>query len=62
MKGYIADVAPETTLMSLNILASYGVTEEYQVERLMRDTLIAPNVEGAGDVQRIISGNYILRH
>ena len=62
LKGYIADVAPETTLMSLNILASYGVTEEYQVERLMRDTLIAPNVEGAGDVQRIISGNYILRH
>ena len=62
VKGHVAKMAPETIMMALNVLGSYGVTEEYKVERLMRDSMIAPNVEGAGDVQRIIAGNYILRH
>lgn len=62
VKGHVAKMAPETIMMALNVLGSYGVTEEYKVERLMRDSMIAPNVEGAGDVQRIIAGNYILRN
>lgn len=62
VKGHVAKMAPETIMMALNVLGSYGVTEEYKVERLMRDSIIAPNVEGAGDVQRIIAGNYILRN
>lgn len=62
LKGYVADLAVETNVMSLNILSAYGVTDEYRVERYVRDSLIAPNIEGAAEIQRLISGSYILRH
>lgn len=62
LKGYIADLAVETNVMALNVMASYGVTKEYQIERFVRDSLIAPNIEGAADIQRLIAGSYILRH
>lgn len=61
IKGHVAKMAPETVMMALNVLGSYGVTAEYNVERLMRDVMIAPNVEGAADVQRLIAGGSILR-
>lgn len=61
LKGYVADLAVETNVMAMNILASYGVTKEYKVERFLRDSLIGPNIEGAADIQRLIAGSYILR-
>ena len=62
LKGYVADLAVETTVMALNVLASYGVTKEYKVERFVRDSLIGPNIEGSADIQRLIAGSYILRN
>lgn len=62
LKGYIADLSVSTNVMALNVLASYGVTNEFKVERLVRDSLVAPNIEGAADIQRLISGSYILRN
>ena len=61
VKGYIADLAVETCTMALNMHASYGVTAEYQVERFLRDAVIAPNIEGSADIQRLIAGSYILK-
>lgn len=61
LKGYVADLAVETNVMAMNVLASYGVTKEYKVERFLRDSLIGPNIEGAADIQRLIAGSYILR-
>lgn len=62
LKGYVADLAVSTNVMALNVLASYGVTKEYKVERFVRDSLIGPNIEGSADIQRLIAGGYILRH
>lgn len=62
VKGYVADLAVSTNVMAMNVLASYGVTKEYKVERFVRDSLIGPNIEGSADIQRLISGNYILRN
>ena len=62
LKGYVADLAIDTNVLSMNVLASYGVTSEYKVERFVRDSLIAPNIEGSADIQRLIAGNYILRN
>lgn len=62
LKGYVADLAVATNVMALNVLASYGVTKEYKVERFVRDSLIGPNIEGSADIQRLIAGGYILRH
>ena len=61
VKGYVADLAVATNVLSLNVLASYGVTKEYKVERFVRDSLIAPNIEGSADIQRLIAGGHILR-
>ena len=62
LKGYVADLAVESNVMALNVLASYGVTAEYKVERFVRDSLVAPNIEGAADIQRLIAGSYILKN
>ncbi len=61
IKGYISDLAVETNVMCLNVLGAYGVCDEYQLERMVRDSLVAPNIEGAADIQRIIAGGYITR-
>lgn len=62
LKGYVADLAVSTNVMALNVLASYGVTKEYKVERFVRDSLIGPNIEGSADIQRLIAGSYLLRN
>ena len=61
IKGFISDLAVETNVMALNVHGAYGVTDEYQVERMVRDALVAPNIEGSADIQRLIAGGYLLR-
>lgn len=61
VKAYVADLAIATNVMAMNVLASYGVTKEYHVERFVRDSLIGPNIEGSADIQRLIAGGYLLR-
>ncbi|MDR1961627.1 MAG: acyl-CoA dehydrogenase family protein [Gracilibacteraceae bacterium] len=60
VKAFVSDVAVETNLLAMNVLGAYGVTEEYKVERFLRDALIAPHIEGVSDLQRVIAGSYIL--
>lgn len=61
IKGYISDLAVETNVKCLNIHGAYGVCGDFPIERMVRDSLVAPNIEGAADIQRIIAGGYILR-
>ena len=61
VKGYISDLAVETNVMALNVYGAYGVCKDFGVERMVRDSLVAPNIEGAADIQRIIAGSYIIR-
>lgn len=60
-KGYAAEMAPIVCQMAVNSLGAYGVCDEYQVERFLRDAAIAPNIEGAGDIQKLIYGMYTLK-
>ncbi|MBP1758479.1 MAG: Butyryl-CoA dehydrogenase [Firmicutes bacterium] len=60
-KGYAAEMAPKVCQMAVNSLGAYGVCDEYQVERFLRDAAIAPNIEGAGDIQKLIFGMFILK-
>lgn len=61
IKGYISDLAVETNVLALNVHGAYGVADEYSVERMVRDSLVAPNIEGSADIQRLIAGGYLLR-
>lgn len=60
-KGYAAEMAPKVCTMAVNSLGAYGVCDEYKVERFLRDAAIAPNIEGGGDIQKLIHGMYILK-
>ncbi|MDR2007307.1 MAG: acyl-CoA/acyl-ACP dehydrogenase, partial [Acidaminococcales bacterium] len=60
--GYVSDLGVECCVMAMNLMGSYGVMKEYNVERFLRDSLIGPHIEGASDIQRIIAGNYLLRN
>ncbi|MDR3349786.1 MAG: acyl-CoA dehydrogenase family protein [Acidaminococcales bacterium] len=59
-KAYVSDIAVECNSMVMKVLGPYGVTEEFLVEKYMRDALIAPNIEGVSDMQRVIAAGYIL--
>jgi alkylation response protein AidB-like acyl-CoA dehydrogenase len=58
VKGYISDLAPECALLAMNVMGAYGTTNEYHVERLLRDALIQPHIEVVSDVQRLIYAGY----
>ena len=60
-KGFAAEMAPTVCQMAVNSLGAYGVCDEYHVERFLRDAAIAPNIEGAGDIQKLIFGMYIMK-
>ena len=60
-KGYAAEMAPKVCTMAVNSLGAYGVCDEYQVERFMRDAAIAPNIEGGGDIQKLIHAMYVMK-
>lgn len=61
VKGYVSDTAVEAALLACNVHASYGVMAEYAAERIYRDALIAPHIEGVSDLQRVISAASVLR-
>lgn len=62
VKAYVGDTAVEGCVLAMNLLGSYGVMKEYQVERFLRDALIGPHVEGQTDVQRVIAAGYFLNN
>jgi alkylation response protein AidB-like acyl-CoA dehydrogenase len=61
VKGYVSDVAVETAILAVNVHASYGLMSEYPAERIYRDAIIAPHIEGVSDLQRIIYAGSVLR-
>jgi len=60
VKGYVSDTAVEAAKLAMDVHASYGLTKDFPMERIYRDAIIAPQIEGVSDMQRIIFANYIL--
>jgi len=58
-KGYAAETATKVATMAVNAMGAYGVCDEYQAERFLRDAAIAPNIEGSGDIQYLIHGMFV---
>jgi alkylation response protein AidB-like acyl-CoA dehydrogenase len=61
VKSYASDTAVEAAKLSMDVHASYGVTKDYPIERIYRDAIIAPQIEGVSDMQRIIWANSVLK-
>jgi alkylation response protein AidB-like acyl-CoA dehydrogenase len=60
VKGYTSDTAVEVANLAMNVHASYGLTKDYEIEKIYRDAIIAPQIEGVSDIQRIIFANSVL--
>ncbi len=53
-KAFAADVAMTTATNAVQVFGGYGYSEEYPVEKLMRDAKIYQIYEGTSQIQRLI--------
>lgn len=60
-KCFAADAAMKVTTDAVQILAGYGYSREYPVEKLMRDAKIFQIFEGTNQIQRVVIAGQMLR-
>ena len=61
-KLFASEAAMRITTKAVQFLGGYGYTNDYPVERMMRDAKITEIYEGTSEVQRmVISGNVLSR-
>jgi alkylation response protein AidB-like acyl-CoA dehydrogenase len=53
-KYYAADIGMKATDMAISIHGMLGVTDEYPVERFMRDEKLMEIGEGTSEIQKIV--------
>jgi alkylation response protein AidB-like acyl-CoA dehydrogenase len=59
-KCFASDVAVEVTNQAVLLLGGYGYTQDYPVERMMRDAKITQIYEGTNHIQRIVMARQLL--
>ena len=59
-KAFCADMVMRTTTNAVQVYGGYGYSEEYPVEKLMRDAKIFQIYEGTSQIQRIIIAREML--
>ncbi len=60
-KLFASEAAMDATVKAVQIHGGYGYTEEYSVEKFMRDAKLCEIGEGTSEVQRIIISKQLLR-
>jgi alkylation response protein AidB-like acyl-CoA dehydrogenase len=59
-KAYASDVAMEVTTDCVQFLGGYGYTNEFPVERMMRDAKITQIYEGTNQIQRMVIAKHVM--
>lgn len=59
-KCYCGNTVVEAAKLACDVHGSYGVVKDYPIERIYRDAIIGPEVEGVADIQKVIIAGYIL--
>ncbi|MBK9179173.1 MAG: acyl-CoA dehydrogenase family protein [Acidimicrobiales bacterium] len=59
-KAFASDVAMQVTTDAVQLLGGYGYTQEFPVERMMRDAKITQIYEGTNQVQRVVIAKRLL--
>jgi alkylation response protein AidB-like acyl-CoA dehydrogenase len=59
-KAFASDVAMEVTTDAVQLLGGYGYTNEFPVERMMRDAKITQIYEGTNQIQRMVIAKHLL--
>jgi alkylation response protein AidB-like acyl-CoA dehydrogenase len=60
-KLFASEVAMRTTTKAVQVHGGYGYTNEYPVERMMRDAKICEIGEGTSEIQRLVIARQILK-
>jgi alkylation response protein AidB-like acyl-CoA dehydrogenase len=60
-KCYASDAAMQITTDMVQILGGYGYTQDFPVERMMRDAKITQIYEGTNQIQRVVMARELLR-
>jgi alkylation response protein AidB-like acyl-CoA dehydrogenase len=60
-KCYASDVAMKVTTDAVQLLGGYGYTQDFPVERMMRDAKITQIYEGTNQVQRVVMARQLLK-
>jgi alkylation response protein AidB-like acyl-CoA dehydrogenase len=60
-KCFASDAAMEITTDAVQLLGGYGYTQDFPVERMMRDAKITQIYEGTNQVQRIVMARSLLK-
>ncbi len=59
-KAFASDVAMEVTTDCVQFLGGYGYTNEFPVERMMRDAKLTQIYEGTNQIQRMVIAKHLL--
>jgi len=59
-KAFAADVGMRVTTDAVQVFGGYGYTEDFPVERMMRDAKITQLYEGTQQIQRLIVARSLL--
>ena len=59
-KCYASDVAMQVTTDAVQLLGGYGFTEDFPLERMMRDAKITQIYEGTNQIQRVVMARHLL--
>jgi alkylation response protein AidB-like acyl-CoA dehydrogenase len=60
-KCFASDVAMQVTTDAVQFLGGYGYTNDFPVERMMRDAKITQIYEGTNQIQRIVIAKHLLK-
>ena len=60
-KCFASDVAMEVTTNGVQLLGGYGYTQDYPLERMMRDAKITQIYEGTNQIQRLVMARSLRR-
>lgn len=61
VKYFGAEEAIRVSRLGLEIFGGYGVTKDYDIERIFRDSLILPIYEGTSEIQALMSVKDVLK-
>jgi butyryl-CoA dehydrogenase len=60
-KLYCSELCMRVTTQAVQILGGVGFTQDYPVERMMRDAKVCEIGEGTSEIQRIVIGRHLVR-
>jgi alkylation response protein AidB-like acyl-CoA dehydrogenase len=60
-KLYCSELCMRATMQAVQLLGGVGYTQDYPVERMMRDAKVCEIGEGTSEIQRIVIGRHLVR-